>query len=347
MRAAIRSLILLAALGFVAAAAAPWAPAAGVQQPAAQSFAARIERLSEPGGEFDTDNLISNERTFLDVIPALASARVTGGAYIGVGPDQNFSYIAHVRPAIAFIIDIRRDNLLLHLLFKAVFAASSTRVEYLSLLTGRPVPDRLEGWKDAKLDRIVSYVDGVRTNAEASARLDRRLRDAIAAFGVPLDANDFATIQRFHHTFVDAGLSLKFESRGRPPRVVYPTYRDLVVATDRAGRAMSFLASEDDFQYVKSLEARDLVIPVVGDLGGPRALQAIADMIGSRSERVSAFYISNVETYLYGDKYEKFVKNVARLPRDARSTIIRSNFQNSISSSSIQPIEQFLAGSRR
>jgi hypothetical protein len=347
MRAAIRSLILLATLAIVVAAATPWAPAVGVPQPAAQSFAARIERLSEPGGDFDTDNLISNERTFLEVIPALASARVTGGAYIGVGPDQNFSYIAHIRPAVAFIIDIRRDNLLLHLLFKAMFTAASTRVEYLSLLTGRPVPDRLDGWKDAKLDRLVAYIDGARPNAEQSARLDRRFREAINSFGVPLDANDVATIQRFHHTFIDAGLSLKFESRGRPPRGVYPTYRDLVVATDRSGRAMSFLASEDDFQYVKSLEARDLVIPVVGDLGGPRALQAIADMIGARGERVSGFYISNVETYLYGDKYAQFVKNVARLPRDARSTLIRSTFQASISASSIQPIEQFLAGSRR
>src|SRR2546428_2519255 len=160
MRAAIRSLILLAALAIVAVAAAPRAPATSIQQPAAaQSFAARIERLSEPGGDFDTDNLISNERTFLEVIPALASARVTGGAYIGVGPDQNFSYIAHIRPAIAFIIDIRRDNLLLHLLFKALFSASRNRMEYLSLLTGRSAPDRLDSWRDATIEKIATYLD--------------------------------------------------------------------------------------------------------------------------------------------------------------------------------------------
>ena len=89
---------------------------------AAQSFAALSEQLSEPNGDFDTDNLISNESSYLHVMPALEQGGVTGGAYIGVGPDQNFSYIARIRPASAFIIDIRRDNLLLHLLFKALFA---------------------------------------------------------------------------------------------------------------------------------------------------------------------------------------------------------------------------------
>ena len=105
-----------------------------------QSFRARVEQLSEPGGDFDTDNLISNEGSYLDVVPALRAAGVQGGVYIGVGPDQNFSYIAHVRPDVAFIVDIRRDNMLLHLLFKALFALAPSRVEYLCLLTGRAVP---------------------------------------------------------------------------------------------------------------------------------------------------------------------------------------------------------------
>ena len=52
---------------------------------------------------------------------------ISGGVYIGVGPDQNFSYIAHVRPSVAVIVDIRRDNLLLHLLFKALFESAPSR----------------------------------------------------------------------------------------------------------------------------------------------------------------------------------------------------------------------------
>src|SRR5689334_16548141 len=106
----------------------------GVHVQAPSTFAAQIAQLSEPGGYFDTNNLMSNERSYLQVLPALQDVGFSGGAYIGVGPDQNFSYIAAIRPSIAFIVDIRRDNLLLHLLFKAAFSAAETRVEYLCVL---------------------------------------------------------------------------------------------------------------------------------------------------------------------------------------------------------------------
>ena len=75
------------------------------------------------------------------MLPALERARVGGGAFIGVGPDQNFSYIAHIEPEIAYIVDLRRDNLVLHLFFKALFAEAPARVDYLCLLTGRPAPE--------------------------------------------------------------------------------------------------------------------------------------------------------------------------------------------------------------
>jgi len=247
----------------------------------------------------------------------------------------------------AFIIDIRRDNLLLHLLFKALFSLSRNRVEYLGLLTGRVMPERLDSFRDATLERVVATVDGAKAEPpDGLHRLDGRVHDTIAAFGVPLSAGDFATIQRFHHTFIADGLSLKFESLGRRPQAVYPTLRDLVVATDRNGVPAGFLAADASFQFVKSLEARDLVVPVVGNLGGPHALAAIGDYVKARGERVSAFYISNVETYLFGETAAQFARNVARLPRDPRSVIIRSTFRASVSSQSLEPIGQFVSGNR-
>src|SRR5437660_4144953 len=132
------------------------------------SFAALSEQLSEPNGDFDTDNLISNESSYLHVMQALEQGGVTGGVYIGVGPDQNFSYIARIRPTAAFIIDIRRDNLLMHLLLKAIFAASRNRMEYLSILTGRQPPDRLDTWKDASIEKIATYLDSAKPLASGA-----------------------------------------------------------------------------------------------------------------------------------------------------------------------------------
>src|SRR5262245_8933591 len=103
---------------------------------AKEQFAQMVEKFSEPNGYFDSDNLISNEASYLHVMGKLRQMKVSGGAYIGVGPDQSFSYIAQIRPAIAFITDIRRDNLLQHLLFKSLFSLSRNRLEYLCLLFG-------------------------------------------------------------------------------------------------------------------------------------------------------------------------------------------------------------------
>src|ERR671912_981158 len=123
------------------------------------AFAALVARLSEPGGYFDSDNLISNESSYLHVLGAMRRLGVSGGAYVGVGPDQNFSYIAQVRPRIAFIVDIRRDNLLQHLLFKALFDMARNRAEYLALLTGRAVPNDMAKWSRRSITDIVEFVD--------------------------------------------------------------------------------------------------------------------------------------------------------------------------------------------
>ena len=212
--------------------------ARGLEPQAAGTFAGDIARLSEPAGVFDADNLISNERSYLEVAPALAARHVEGGVYIGVGPDQNFSYIARVRPSVAYIIDIRRDNLLLHLLFKALFLEARTRAEYLCFLTGRPVPYGTERWRSADLDELVAHIDHSTPWADGPDGVDalgRRLEQRIAGFGVALSRADRDTIARFHHTFIAEGLDLVFSSHGRAerryfPASRYPTLRELLTA---------------------------------------------------------------------------------------------------------------------
>jgi hypothetical protein len=318
-------------------------------------FARQISDLSEPGGNFDTDNLISNERSYLHVVPALKQRGASGGAYVGVGPDQNFSYIAASRPAIAFIIDVRRDNLLLHLLFKALFELSDTRADYLSHLFGRRLPSPPDQWRQASLERMVAALDAVASPNDDLPRLDKQIEAQIAMFGLPLSRQDVATIARFHHTFIDAGLSLKFQSFGRAPRSYYPTYRELLYETDRQGRRANFLVSEDDYQFVRGLQQRDLIIPVVGNLAGPTALASIGRAIRQRGETLSVLYASNVELYLFqGGLFQRFADTVSGMPRNARSLLIRSVFSGPgvgilpdtlpgyASASVTQPLDEFV-----
>lgn len=339
---------LVAAAAFCAAVLLP------TQAQSPGTFAHRVASLSEPGGYFDTDNLISNEASYTHVLPELARRKVRGGAYMGVGPDQNFTYIAAIRPSIAFIVDIRRDNMLLHLLFKALFELAPTRASYLALLFGQNSPTDSAEWKSASIERILSYVESRRAGDAETASVRGKVDAVVARFGVSLSDEDRRTIDRFHRRFVQAGTSLRFQSLGRTPRSYYPTYRDLLLARNSSGGG-SFLASEEAFQFVKDLQRRDLIVPVVGDVSGSKALGAIGQLLESRGERLSALYISNVEFYLFRDDgFQRYVTNLGGIPHHSNAVIIRSVFGpyayslgNDYSSSHVQSYDELLEQARR
>ena len=289
------------------------------------SFASLVARLSEPGGYFDTDNLLSNERSYLHALRAMRRHGVTGGAYLGVGPDQNFSYIAHVRPQVAFILDIRRDNMLQHLMFRAMFEEAATRAEWLALLFGRGKPPA--SVTRAPLEAILAWVDSTPSTAATAESIQKRLKTRITRFGIPLDTSADRTIERIHDEFIASGLNIKFTSHLRGPRPYYPTYRDLLLERDLDGTPASFMATEELFNVVRQLQLRGLIIPVVGDFAGDHALAAIGDEMRRRGLKVSAFYTSNVEQYLLRDgSFDRYAATVAKLPYDAKSVMIRSYF---------------------
>lgn len=322
-------LVVLAALCIGSAPSPLAAPQVGIPDRISdQEFWSTIERLSEPEGYFNSDNLVSNEDTFQYVIPDLVKRVPRGSVYVGVGPDQNFTYIAAVEPSVAFIPDVRRGNLRLHLMYKALFALSGTRMEFLSRLFARPVPPGLDdsATVQALMDgfRVVDADRGMfDANLEAVlGYLDRHRRR-------PLDPDDRAGIAFVLQSFFAAGPDLAFVSNAGFRRARYPAYATLQTATDLDGVARAFLASEALFGRIKRLQARNLVIPVVGDFAGPMTLQAIGAWVRERGGRVAVFYTSNVEQYLFQARtWDRFRRSVAAMPIDAAGTFIRSCFNN-------------------
>lgn len=291
-----------------------------------KSFAALSARLSEPGGYFDSDNLISNETSYLHVMAKLREMGVAGGVYVGVGPDQSFSYIAKIRPKMAIMIDIRRDNLLQHLLFKSLFGRARNRIDYLCEYFGKPIP-KTRGWETRSVKELVDYIDSTASDPKLFEKSLRDVRQDVQKYGIPLSQSDLESIGKVQRAFFGAGLDIRYSSYHRPPRSIYPPYRDLLLETDLAGNQQNYFNSEDDFQFLKKLQDQDMVVPVVGDLSGPQAMKAIGQYIAEIKERVSAFYVSNVEFYLQRQgTFDKFVENVKSLPIDGRSMIIRSYF---------------------
>jgi hypothetical protein len=331
--------------------------AATAQRLSDESFAALVARLSEPGGYFDSDNIISNEASYLQVASQLKKVGVHGGAYIGVGPDQNFSYIALIKPSIAFMLDIRRDNMLEHLLFKSLFELSHNRMEYLCLLFGKPVPANIGTWTGKQLGLIVAYLNQTPVDSQVVIASRRASNNRLTRLGLSLDAHDRQMIDRYRAEFIEDGLETRYSSLGRNNRLDYPTFGQLMLATDRAGNQINFLADEDLFQYVRAMQLENRIVPVVGNVSGDRAVKAIGSYAADHSLKVSAFYVSNVEQYLMtrDGGFDAYVRNVKTLPRDSTSVVIRSYFgrfgrthplfvpgPSSISTSMIEPIDSFV-----
>jgi len=287
-------------------------------------FADLVATLSEPDGEFFSDNLISNETSYLQVAAQLA-ARPAGGAYLGVGPEQSFTYIALSRPEVAFIVDIRRGNMLEHLYYRALFDEAEGRAHFLALLLGRPYDVAGAPGADAGVDAVIAHAErrppDERTFAAAFERACRRIE---GAFGVRLDAGDRKTMELVARGFLDKQLALRFELNETNGRR-YPTLRELLTQADPEGVQRGYLATEEAFRFVQTMQREGRIIPVVGDFAGDRAMPGIAARLRERGLKVSTFYVSNVEQYLLEPRvWEKWVRNVTALPSDDGSLFIRA-----------------------
>ena len=298
-----------------------------------QEFWGLIEDFSEPNGFFRSDNLVSNEDTFQFVIPELLKTTRPGGAYLGVGPDQNFTYIVALQPRIAFITDIRRGNLHEHLMYKALLEQSADRADFLSRLFSRKRPDGLSA--ASSVDQLFAAYARVEASEPLyQQNLKAMLAKLSAARGAPLSDDDVAGITYVYASFFSSGPSLSYNNSGngpadygRPP--LYPSYRDLQVANDNQGQQRAYLATEENFRVLKALEANNLIVPIVGNFAGPKALRAVGAYLRNHGATVTAFYASNVEQYLFQDGiWGDFSGNLASLPLDDTSTLIRSCFNN-------------------
>lgn len=295
-----------------------------------RTFWTLVTEFSEPNGFFRSDNLVSNETVFQHVIPTLQQTLGPVSAYVGVGPDQNFTYIAGLRPRIAFIVDIRRGNLLLHLMYKALIEMAPTREEFLSLLFSRPVPARNS--VDDTADALLAAFADVEPDSVAFERTRAQIYSHLQqTHGFTLSRSDLNGIDYVFRAFYREGPELRYSFGRGPAFQPFPSYRDLMTADDGQGKQRSYLASEELYQALRDMEERNLIIPLVGDFSGPKALRSVARYLDLHHATVSVFYTSNVEQYLFnprGDAWQRFYDNVAALPIGGRSTFIRAYFNN-------------------
>src|SRR5262245_39325393 len=164
-----------------------------------------ISEFSEPNGYFQYEIVTSNETSYQYVMPELMKTPRSGGAYLGVGPEQNFTYIAALQPRIAFIFDIRRDMMLEHLMYKAVFEMSADRFEFIANLFARKVPAGLNAYSS-----VQAIFQGFSKGAADPALAEQHLKDILDRLKTrhhfPLTAEDETGIRALYKTFGREGV---------------------------------------------------------------------------------------------------------------------------------------------
>ncbi|HXD72365.1 MAG TPA: hypothetical protein VN628_01445 [Vicinamibacterales bacterium] len=286
-------------------------------------FWSLMTTMSEPDGHFRSDNLVSNEIKYQWVIPEMQRRLKPGGVYIGVGPEQNFTYIAALRSSLAFIVDVRRGNTDMHLMYKALFELAADRADFVSLLLSRPRPAGLTAKSSAmEIFGAFSAIDPSERMLDGTLASIRNRLSTVRGF--PLAGEDLTQIETILRVFYLAGTKIQYSPYGSFGGTTQPSYAELMSATDETGEARSFLADDGTFAFVKDLEQRNLIVPLIGDFAGPKTLRAIGEYARRRRAIVSAFYVSNVEEYLPGDAGRRFCANAGSLPVTPDSMFIRA-----------------------
>jgi hypothetical protein len=293
-----------------------------------EEYSKLVVSLSEEGGYFRSDNWVTNERTYMEVIKPLQDLKISGGAYIGVASNQNLTYIAAVKPEIAFIVDIRHQNRSQHLVWKAIFEFAETPAEFLSLLFAKPYNPKNAPAHMESIDVIVNYFYQTSSDLTLFNSVQKRILDLLTKkYKFQFDARDTSeilyTLESFYSynlNITNSGGSLQYNNRS--PRGV--TYADLLLMQTSDGAYGDPLAYPERYKFLRTMHLENRIIPITGDFTGTKAIAAIGQYLKDKNIPVSVYYTSNVEQYLFqNNAFNGWAENVRKLPLTDKSVFIR------------------------
>jgi hypothetical protein len=141
---------------------------------------------------------------------------------------------------------------------------------------------------------------------------------------LPLGKDDIDGIEYVYRNFHQFGPAINYTS-SIGGRSTGSSYAAIMASRDReTGEERTYLATNEAYAQIRAMQRKNLIVPVVGDFAGPRALRAVGAYLRTHGAVLSAFYVSNVEDYLRRNGvWPAFCANVAAMPLDASSVFIR------------------------
>lgn len=256
-----------------------------------------------------------------------------GETFVGVGTGGvSLSYIAAAQPEKAVVLDLNPWITQFFIpLRSALIMFAPTRVEFISVLSGRPVriitrdgkkyyqtypqltgKEALEIPADASLDDIrtffaeIPYVENYASNV---------LESLIGFFPPDKQANARLFWQRY-----SSGMHQQFKFR--------QMLRSLSEADARAGKPVTWLSTEDQYRTAKQFIEDGKLFGLEANWAGDE-IARFGSMLAARGDSVSTIYLSNVHHKITAKQqpdgsvpWINYLSNIASLPRTENALIL-------------------------
>ena len=211
--------------------------------------------------------------------------------------EQNFTYIDVVRPKVAFIFDVRRQNTLLLLMYKALFEMADNRADFVSLLFSRKRPAGLDA--NSSADALFQAFADAKPDPQLYAATLKDIKDRlIRQHRFALSADDEGKIEYIFNVFFRGGPRMDYGFASSAPNPYVPSYHMLTVSTDGHGKNWVYLTREESYKHIRDMQQKNLIVPLVGDFTGVKSIKTVAQYVKDHGSTISVFYISNVEDYI-------------------------------------------------
>ena len=295
-----------------------------------------VTDFSEVGGDYQYENFVSNEISYQEVLPELSRLVKPGGVYFGVASEQNFTYIDVIRPKVAFIFDVRRQNTLQLLIYKALFEMADNRADFVSLLFSRKRPAGLDANSSAK--DLFQAIAEAKPDPQLYAATLKDIKDRlIRQHRFALSPDDERKIEYIFNVFFRGGPRMDYGFASTAPNPYVPSYHMLATANDGRGKNWVYLNREESYKSIREMQQKNLIVPLVGDFTGTKAIRAVSQYVKDHGSTISVFYISNVEDYIQS-KWSAYLSNLAVLPSDNSTLLIRFEPYNFTTLGKIQDV---------
>src|SRR5215467_3117277 len=247
-----------------------------------------VTEFSEAGGDYQFENFVSNEISYQEVLPALSRLAKPGGVYFGVASEQNFTYIDVVRPKVAFIFDVRRQNTLQLLMYKALFEMADNRADFVSLLFSRKRPAGLDA--NSSAEALFQAIAEAKPDPQLYARTLQAIKDRlIRQHRFALSPDDQQKIEYIFNVFFRGGPRMDYGFASTAPNPYVPSYHMLAVSNDGRGKNWVYLAREESYKHIREMQQNNLIVPLVGDFTGLKAIRAVAQYVRDHGSTISVF----------------------------------------------------------